>query len=176
MRRFRSFRRRGRRTKWLWIRQTVNNAVPSATLNTIDLMFNYRSHLGIQINLPDITIWRIRLKISIIITGAATVASNDGVLVTVFKDGLNQTVLSQLLNAYDEQDLIYEMLYVTETAKSSTDSTAAGTYVLFKELDIKTHRALRSVDDTLFLQLASSGQTNIVNYSYSMACLAKQGR
>lgn len=139
-------------------------------------MANYKSHLGINVNLPEITIWRIRLKLSVFISVTTAVAPNDGVLATVFVDGQNQTVLNQLSNSFDERDLLYDMLYATETLKYSTDSAAANLFpVLYKEYDIKAHRSLRSVDDTLFLQLASSGTAHITGYSLSMATLIKVG-
>lgn len=175
MRRFyrRRWRRRGR---FEWLRDTINNASPNATLNTIDLMANYKSHLGISVNLPEISIWRLRLKISITISQAAALAANDGVLVTVFTDGQNQTLLNQLTNGYDERDMLYNMMYSSEYAFNTAVTGASSELILYKEFDIKTHRSLRSVDDTLFLQLAASGQTQITGYSVSVVNLIKVGR
>lgn len=169
----RTFHRRFHRPKhkFQWIRSTENNASPSATLNTIDLLTNWRSQLGITINLPDITIWRVRIKISIIVGGLATVASNDGVLATMFVDGIHETVLSQLLRPYDQKDMIYDMCYATETLKFSTDNLSPTNICIWREYDIKARRRLRSIDDTLFLQLAASNNATITNYSFSQATL-----
>lgn len=171
--RYRSYRVRShkRRHKYQWIRSTENNASPSASLNTIDLLTNWRSQLGISINLPDITIWRVRIKISIIIGGLATVSSNDGVLATMFVDGIHETVLSQILRPYDQKDMIYDMMYATETLKFSTDSGTPTNVMLWRENDIKARRRLRAIDDTLFLQLAASGNATITNYSFSQSTL-----
>lgn len=173
MRRFRSFRHRSTRPrhKYQWIRSTENNASPSTTLNTIDLLTNWRSQLGISINLPDITIWRVRIKISIIIGGIGAVASNDGVLATMFVDGIHETVLSQILRPYDQKDMIYDMMFATETLKYSTDNLSPVNACLWREHDIKARRRLRAIDDTLYLQLASSGNATITNYSFSQSTL-----
>lgn len=176
MRRYYGRRSRGRRRgRYEWLRDTFNNAAPAA-LNTIDLMANYKSHLGLNVNLPEISIWRLRLKIAISIAVTAPVHANDGVLCTVFVDGQNQTVLNQLTNSYDERDMLYDFMYAYDTLKSSSDSFSGTTIALYKEFDIKTHRSLRSVDDTLFLQLAASGSAVIDDYSVSMVNLIKVGR
>ena len=173
------FRRRynrrfsGPRRRWQWIRSSENNASPNASLNNIDLMSTWRSHSGISINLPEFVIWRIRLKLSITITVTTSVAANDGVLVTAFVDGSNQTATNQLSQPYDQKDLIFDMLYATETVKQSTDSLATTTVTLYREYDIKSHRKLPALDDTLKLQLASSGTAVITGYSFTQSTLVR---
>lgn len=175
---FRRFRRRSilprRRPKWRWIRQTFNNAAPSGTLNSIDLLSNFKTHAGISINLPDITIWRLRIRISIdvSITGGTT-TSNDGVLVTAFVDSSNQVVVSQLLDPMDQHDMVYDMLYTFETIARTDNNLTTNFVALFREYDLKSRRVLQNIDDTLFIQLAASGNAVIANYSISMALLTK---
>lgn len=172
MYRRRSFRGVGRRRRrWSWMRSAENNAAPNATLNNIDLMSTWRTHSGISVNLPEIRVWRIKLKISITITVTTAVAANDGVLVSCFVDGFNQTAGNQLTSAYDQKHMLYDMLYATETVKQSTDNLATTTVTLFKEYDIKAHRRLGSLDDTLKLQLASSGTAVITGYSFQQSTL-----
>lgn len=178
MRRF--FRRSSRarnRHRWQWIRQTVNNASPNATLNSIDLLNNFKTHAGITINLPDMVIWRLRLKVSITIgiTGG-TVGANDGILVTSFVDSVNQVVVNQLTDAMDQHDLVYDMLYAYETIAKTTNVRGTGTVVLYMEYDLKSHRRFQSIDDTLWLQLAASGNATISEYSFSTAILTKISR
>lgn len=175
MYRRRTFRRSvRRRNRWKWIRNTVNNAAPSGSLNSIDLLSNFKTHAGITIVLPELVIWRIRLRlaITVTITGGVT-SSNDGVLVTSFVDGANQAILSQLLNSDDEQDLVYAFLYTYKTIAASDDNVTTTAVSLYEEFDIKAHRKLKSIDDTLFLQLAASGNAVITNYSYSTSILCK---
>lgn len=162
-----------RKPRWQWVRETVNNASPNATLNTIDLLSNWRTHAGITVNLPEITIWRIHLKITITISSAAALAANDGVLITSFVDGMNATILNQVSNSYDQPDLIYSMLFAGESAMLTGSVGAQTELVLYKEFDVRSHRKLQSIDDTLFLQLASSGQSMITGYSYSASILQR---
>lgn len=166
----RSFRKRGR---FRMIRNTANNASPNAALNNIDLLANFRATAGITINLPEFTIWRVRIKISIIIGGESTLNSNDGVLMTLFVDGQGQTPLNQTTNSFDEQHMHYDFMYATETMKYSTDSQSPTNVCLFKEYDVTIHRKLRSLNDTLWLQLATTGNSTITNYSYSAVITAK---
>lgn len=98
-------------------------------------------------------------------------ASNDGVLFTMFVDGIHETVLSQLLRPYDQKDMIYQMCYATETLVQSTDNLAPTSIAYWKEMDIHARRRLRSIDDTLFCQFAASGNATITNYSFSQATL-----
>lgn len=178
---YRRFRRSSilprRRHKWQWIRQTFNNAAPSASINSIDLLSNFKTHAGISINLPEMTIWRLRIKISIDvgITGGTT-TSNDGVLVTAFVDSSNQVVVSQLLDPMDQHDQLYDMLYTFKTISSSDNALVTNFVALYGEYDIKVHRKFNSLDDTQWLQLAASGNATIQNYSISMLMLTKVGR
>lgn len=165
----RSFHAHRPKHKYQWIRSTENPA-PNPTLNSYDLLTNWRAQMGITINLPDITIWRIRLKISIIIGGLTAVASNDGVLTTVFVDGIHETILSQILRPYDQKDMIYDMGYATATVMNNFSLTPTN-ICYFKEYDIRAKRRLRAIDDTLWLQLATSGNATITNYSFSQATL-----
>lgn len=164
-----------RRHKWQWIRQSANNASPNASLNSIDLLQIFRSHAGITINLPEMTLWRIRLKIAITITVTTAATSNDGVLVTSFVDSMNQAVVNQLTDPMDQHDLVYDFLAAYETLMQ-TNNNAVTKVILYKEFDLKSHRRFNNIDDTLWLQLASSGTAVITDYSYSTAILTKIGR
>lgn len=168
-------RRVARKPKWLWVRSAENNASPNSTLNNLDLLSTFRTHAGISVNLPEFVVWRIRLKISITITVTTSVAANDGVLLTAFVDSYDQTAANQLSNSYDQKYLVYDMLYATETVKQSTDSLATTTVTLYKEYDIKSHRKLAALDDTLKVQLASSGTAVITGYSFQQSTLLKVG-
>ncbi len=162
-----------RKPRWQWVRENVNNASPNATLNTIDLLSNWRTHAGITVNLPEITIWRIHLKISVTISIAAAVAANDAILNTVFVDGMNATILNQSTNTYDQPDMLFDHMYLTEYTMLTGNTGMAGEIGLYKTYDIKSHRKLQSVDDTLYLQLATTGQPMITAYSYAASILQR---
>jgi hypothetical protein len=165
-----------RATHWQWIRETVNNATPNGSINNVDLLDNFKTHAGITINLPEIVIWRIRLQISIKVTVTNPTVPNDGVLMTVFVDGTNQTLLNQVSNAMDERDMIYDFLSTYEIVSRTDNTIATATAALYRNMDIRVHRKLPSIDSTLFLQLASSGTAVINLFSYSAAILCRLGR
>jgi len=161
-----------RRNRWQWLRQSYQPTV-NATLMNVDMMGGYRTAAGITITLPEITIWRVRLRISIKVTLAAALAAADGVLLTVFTDGQSQTPLTQISNPLDERDMIYRLLYCSEAVMTGSANGAAGTFIMYTEMDIKAHRRLQQAQDTLWLQLASSGQAQITDVSVSQAILCK---
>lgn len=174
MRRYRRALMPRRRGRFEWNRQSFQPTV-NATLMNVDLLGGFRTAAAISINLPEITIWRIKLRISIKFTLAAAMAAADGVLLTVFVDGQTQTPLTQISNPLDERDMLYALLFASETVMTGSSTTGAGTFIMYKEFDIKTHRRLRSLNDTLWLQLASSGQAQITDVSISQATLLRVG-
>jgi len=153
-----------KRTRYTWVRSFQNN-VAAISLNTDDLLNNWRVAQGLIFNLPDIVIWRIHIKISIKFTySPATYTENSGEMVTLFVDDINQVQLNPIGNAFAQQWLMYDVLYAAEQQLQS-DPGIGGQPVLYKEYDIRSHRRLRAQQDTLFLQLADSG--NLVKSSYS---------
>ena len=161
-----------KRNRWQWVRQSYQPTV-NATLMNVDALSGYRTAAGITINLPEITIWRVRLRISIKVTIAAALAANDGVMVSVFTEGQSVTPLNQVSNPLDQRDMLSSMLYLSEPCMTGAATGAAGTFYLYKEYDIKAHRRLQSAQDTLFVQLASSGQVQIADVSFSQSILLK---
>lgn len=173
MRYRRSYRSNRRKPRYIWARGNTNNASANASLNSIDLLSAFRSHAGISINLPAFTIWRVRIRITVVITLAAAMASNDGVLVTGFIDSYDQTPNNQLSNTYDQQYTTFDMLAAADSGEFA-HATAAGTYILTKEYDLKAHRKLQALDDTYWIQLASSGQAVQTNYTLTYAVLFRE--
>lgn len=168
-RRFASTRRRAR---WLWIRGATAVPSPNATLNNSDPLAGYRTNAGITINLPEFTIWRIKIRVSINITIAAAAGANDGILFTAFTDSMSQTPVNQLANSWDQRHLMYTNMYLSKYISSTNESGAAGTYYMYEEFDLKSHRKMHQLNDTLFLQFASTGQAvqTDISYTYSILC------
>lgn len=169
MRRYRRSFHRTRRS-YDWLRQVYQPTV-NATLMNVDMLSGFRTAAGITINLPEITIWRIRLKISLKVTIAAVMAANDAVHLTLFVDGQSQTPISQSSNPLDQQDMWWDTIYLTEAVMTGSSTTGAGTFVLYKEYDIKSHRKFKAAQDTIFLQLATTGQPQITDASVSQSIL-----
>ena len=166
-------RRSRRRAKWMWVHSIENNAAASPQ-NDIDLLATWRTNLGVTVNLPDITIWRIKLRISIKITiPTVAIDSADAVLATVFVEGTNQaaTILNQSLFPYDQHYLLYDGIYAGEAAEASGIVTVGGDYIVVRNYEIKAHRKLQNLDDSLFLQLVQTGNASLVSYSFQQSTL-----
>lgn len=171
----RSFRTTRKPVNYEWSRTVQNNASPNATLNTIDLLATFRTHAGITINLPEYTIWGIRVRVTIKITLASTAGASDGVLVTCFVDSINQTMLNQLSQPWDEHDLLFSYIPMAPEFGPGVASPA-GDYLISKEYVIKARRKLQSLDDTVYLQLAASGNAVIASYSIAHVELLRRSR
>lgn len=159
-----------KRARWVWSRH-VESVTLTNPSTSIDLLNYYKTVAGITIILPEITIWRIHLRISIKITLALAVDSVDGVLVCAYVDSQTQTQLNSFSDPLAQQHMLYAWLPVSHVPAEGGGNTA-GTYFLEREFDIKAHRRIAKPEDTLFLQLVQTGgaviSTAEVQYSVLM--------
>ena len=175
MSRFRTPVRRTRR-KYQWVRESISSGSPNGLKNSFDLMGTFKQRMGITLNLPDIVIWRILLKVSVRFDLQPQVfTASDGVLVSVFTDSLP---LDPAFNAetepYAEQYLMWDTLYVSETLiQGNPVSSTSTSNVLYRSYDIKSHRKLANIDDTPILQLVSTGNLLQLEESYTLSMLLK---
>lgn len=162
-----------RKARWRWLRQTINPPVVAVTND--DVLTHYRANAGITINLPDFTIWRIRIRVSIRITIAAAAGANDGAIFSVFTDSQSQVPVDQNLNSYDERHMLWTIMPLAKyTTQATLARPAAGTYMMYEEFDIKAHRKLAQMNDTLFVQVVpSSANTTINDISYTASVLLR---
>ena len=175
----RSFTRRKRR--WQWIRSTENSVtvIPAAGFAQHDLLSTYRTTAGIDVNLPEFTIWRIRIKVSFRISAVAATQyeANDGVHIAVFVDDMNDTGQNPVVAPYDEKYMLWDAIYASESLQYSSNASPIGTtpVFLFREYDIKTHRRIENLKETLLFQVGSSGQADIENHSWTQNTLVLLG-
>lgn len=185
----RFIRRRRSRGRWIWARAvqglyTALNTGPA--VNQFDLLADFRQQFvtgssgGLTLNLPDITIWRIHLKLSLTAKWslATAPASNDGFHIAVYCNSIAEetaALTNYLTNKYSQQFLWWDYLYFNETWKNSTGyvTTASTTAIvpIYKEYDIKAHRKLVHMDDTLWLSVVSQGLDlvpNDLSFTYSI--------
>jgi len=163
---------RRRRTRYMWVRS--NEVVVPGTTMSVDLMANWRSTAGVTIQFPDLVIWRLHLKISIRFTySPATYSAASGVLCAVFVADQNVgALLNPLTNQYTEQYMMWDMLYSAEQEVAS-DPGVAGQPVIYHEYDIKSHRRLRNIQETLWLQLYSQGNVVPAEVNFTQSALYK---
>lgn len=184
-RRGRGFRRgfRRRRRNWQWVRQVANSTtvISPPSSNTFDLLSNWKSAFGFSVNLPDIVIWRVRLKVSIRVIFPATLASQeaDGVIVTVYTQDNNlvSSFENPITSPYAQQFMLYDMLFSTEQAvQGGIVPVASGTGFMYREYDIKAHRRLANINHTLLMTVApSGGLANVAGIAYQTSILMKVG-
>ena len=184
----RGFRRGFRRSrgKWQWVRQTGNNTssvFPPAS-NTIDLLADWKSQFGFTVNLPEITIWRVRLKISVrvLFPSTLTTVEADAVNVGVYVNDVDSTVLASYPNPisapYAQQFMLYDTLYSSEGAvNGSIVPVANGQGFMYREYDIKARRRINNIKHSLILQYAPSGSlAQITGLGFQSVILLKIGR
>src|SRR6266576_3548833 len=151
------------RKKWMWVRETFNNIGPQQAPipNMGDLLATFKTQMGINFNLPDIVIWRLLIKIAVKISFVPAVATaSSGVLISAF--------------VFDEKYLSWEMLYAAQSyAQGGQIPTALTDVFLYKELDIRAHRKISNLNETLWFTLSASGDANILQYSYTYSLLLK---
>lgn len=180
----RGFIRRRVRRNWQWVRFTSNDVttvVAGTSQYVEDLLSSYRLELGIGVNLPDITIWRIRLRISIHITFPAVITNPEayGCTMALLVDNLGFTFPLISSHAYQEQFLWYETVYFSDMISQGSQGSppANGTGYLFKSFDVKARRRVRNLDDSLILLVSpTGGLTNAFGMSYSGSVLLSMGR
>jgi len=168
----RSVPRTFRKSRFEWVYDSFNNVAPAA-VNLDDLLGNFKSQYAIQANFPEMVVWRVHLRFSARIT-VGTSSANDGILITMFVDSTKQTIVNQLLNPNDEHYMIYHLLYNADTIMQGGSVGGAGAIVsLVKDFDVKSHRKLVNINDSLLLQTSVSGTNTFTDYSVSVGILLK---
>ena len=178
--------RRGfrRRRKWQWVRQVGNNTtvITPPNDNTIDLLSDFKSQFGFTVNLPEITIWRVRLKVAIRVTFPATLSSQeaDGVIVALFvnDNDIASSYPNPISAPYSQQFMLYDQLYSAEQAvMGGIVPVASGTGFMYREYDVKARRRLMNIKHTLLLKVApSGGLANVQGVAFQQVTLLSIGR
>ena|SRR6267154_840430 len=157
--------------RYQWARTSfyaLTNLAPGVPY-TFDLLATFKNSFGISFNLPEITIWRIHIKLSCRITVTAPQA-NDGVFTSAWVDTFDQVQLVSSAVPYDQKYLIWDQFFCEEQILQSGIATANSYY---REFDVKSHRRLESLNDTLIGQLVGTGTTTIVDASVQAAVLLR---
>jgi hypothetical protein len=175
---------RGRRTfaprrakRWQWQRLTVNNVGPihAPNANMDDLLATFKTAMGITLNLPDIVIWRILIKIAIKIGfNPNNQTSNTGVLLSLFVDDPPAATFQPVTQPFSQRYLMWDEIYTAEGLLNSVPLSATpGNAVLYKTYDVRSHRKLDNVNSSLWLTLSETGNAVLTDYSYTASILMK---
>jgi len=168
---------------YTWVRQSANDtAVPASPAGyQEDLLLPLRSELALGVNLPEITIWRIHLKISITIRFIAAVVNAEaaGVILGIFVGDNANTFVAVNTRPFSEHWLMYKTLYYNEAVMQGEAPAANNANgVIVHEFDIKARRKLQGVDDTLLMQVFPTGAAiaSLQGLAWSQSTLITIGR
>lgn len=166
----RGFRgRRRTRRNFQWVRSTFNDVtvVTPPAFYSEDLLQSLRTTMGISAQLPDITIWRIRIKISAKFTWIAAPAAQyaAGFITAIFVDDPNFTLLSAATAPYSEKYMFYGETYYTEALMQGSRYPAGNNVDFLSSgwLDIKAKRRLGNIADSCILQVCPVG-SDVANF------------
>lgn len=158
--------RRRRKAHYQWIRgeQSDTNV---ASLN-FDLLSDYRTVAGINVNIPEFTIWRVRIKISITLTLSPNAyLPSNGIFIGVWVDNFDLTKITAALSQkYEQKYMLWDKMFQAEQEVQGGSLLANQIPSLYKEYDIKTRRVCPNILETLLLQLTPGG--NVSTFSYDM--------
>jgi len=163
-----SFRRPRPHTQWA--RTNLKNVTGAFTTANVDLLAQWRAANNLFINLPDIVIWRIHIKISIHYTlSPATVTSGNSMFIASFVDAPAAAAgITALTNPYDEGYLIWDQLYQTDTMANGSNAELEN-LTLFGKYDVRSRRKLINQNDSLFFQMVPQGNVTMTSTdSYSL--------
>lgn len=151
----------GDRRKRVWARFLDSNAALSELEYTADLLSDLRTTAGITINMPGVTIGRIRFKIQIRLDFSVTAASaTSGVVVGVYTQ--SQQATGGRLSA--ASDLVDDYLYWSwhPVGMMAPVAGALATDQIYAfEVDSKAMRKMDEFGTGLFLNVNATGSTEI---------------
>lgn len=162
VRRFRrSFRRRSARRRTAWSHET-QSAAPATTLQSIDLLTDFKSAMGFTANPIGITIRRIRITIQIDFDLSTTAASRTaGVYLATYVDkgGLATAAVSNPVEEPNRDYNFRQWLPVSGGmgALSVGAATNATHQLVSREYDVKSMRRLLDIGDTLYFVARPTG-------------------
>jgi len=166
-----------RRRKWQWVREHVDALAPNALVDSFDLLDNFKTNLGLNLNFPDIVIWRILIKISVRFSLApAIVTAADGVFMSLWTD--DPAIPSSFISTaqpYSEHYMMWDQIYFSEALMNGQTETDLATVPrsVYKQYDVRTHRKLLNMGDTLILQLSATGDATMTEISFTHSTLLK---
>jgi len=164
-----------RQGRWLWVRDVQDNVGPLAP-NATDLLSTWRGFQGLTLNLPDMVIWRIHIKISIgFHYSPASFNPATGALCAIYVDDIPQVQLNPIVNQYSQQYLMWDLIMPAESSAASnvTPTAGANSAQLFKEYDIRSKRKLPQPQSTLWFELNNRGNMALDTFTISYSILAR---
>jgi len=147
-------RRARTRPRYLWVRNFVEQTAPANNPYLLDLLADYRTQAAIGLNIPEFTIWRLRIKLYIRFTISA-VSSNTGFFFAIYNDNFQLPLaFTPRTQAYSERYYMWDFRSIEMQVQEAGVTTTPG---LAFEYDIKSHRKLQNINETMFMSLEALG-------------------
>jgi hypothetical protein len=139
------------------------------TLYDRDLLADFRTSLGININLPGFTIWGIKIRISIRFDITTIYNQAFGYTVGLVVDDINGTPPDPNVDVNSDWmwRTWYPLLPPTDIGQFSTTTAPTNTmFVRTVEIDCKSHRKMEEVGQSLFLVLSTTGGLELTEVTH----------
>lgn len=159
-RRFRSFRVRSRaarrKTVWSHESQTMANAT---TRQSIDLLSDFRTTLGLSANPLGITIRRIRITIQIDFDfTSAGLTELAGAYLSCYRDTVGLATAATLGPTTEpDKDYSFRQWLPLTGALGSVHEFTGTRVIISREYDSKSSRVLRDIGDTYYFVMSPTG-------------------
>jgi len=150
------------RRKRVWARFVDSNAALSELEYNFDLLSDFRTSAGINLNLPGITIGRVRIKIQVRLDFSVSAGdATSGVTCGIYTQS-QQATAGRLSSASDlVDDYLYWSWHPFCEKSNSTISALTADGMFAFEVDSKAMRKMDEVGEGLFLNVQSTGAVEI---------------
>jgi len=146
-----------KRPRYLWVRNFVEQANPANNPYVLDLLADYRTQASLGLNLPEFTIWRLHIKVYIRFTISAF-SSNSGFFYAIYNDNFAiPLTFTPRTQQYSERYYMWDFKSVEEQLIEAANTTVPG---LMFSYDIKSHRKLQNINETMFQSIESVGNVS----------------
>jgi len=136
-------------------------------------LLSWKNSAGITLNIPEFTILRVHIKISINFSWSpAVITANSLAQFALMVDSQDQGPLNCITHPYEESFMMWDAIYGTEQLfQGGGDVGTLGDSVLYRTYDIRSKRRLRNAGDTLWAQLIDQGNLSLTGYAYTASIL-----
>jgi hypothetical protein len=151
----------------------------------MDLLATWRLANNFTLQLPDLTIWRIHIRVTIRFNFASTtVQAAQGAHVSIYCDDRNEriqaTTYTGFLNPYSNNFLMWDQMYTADLMQGAGDQVftlnTTQNYTMTRSYDVKSHRRLRNQEETLWLDVSEIGTISINEISFQQSTLLRLPR
>jgi len=149
------------------------------------LLKNWRVANGYLLQLPDLTIWRIHIQVTIRFRFSnVALQAAQGAHVAIFTDDPVEesqvTTFNAFLNPLAKRYLMWDQIYTasTEVGGGIANVTVNTTddKFLYKAYDIKSHRRLQNQEESLLMDITEIGTITIQEISFQQSTLLRLPR